>query len=78
VRESSVEVDGSYVTEVELSNKSRPANAPARPTLPMRSKSTWGRDARVTLGEKRRAADRTWMARAGDEGLRDGAILEIV
>lgn len=56
VRESRVEVDGSNVTAEVLSNRSSPANAPARPTLPMRSKSTWGRDAKATLEKARRAA----------------------
>lgn len=35
-------VEGSKVTEEEFVTRSRPANAPARPTLPMRSKSTRG------------------------------------
>lgn len=38
-REKRVEVVGSKETE-ELVKRSRPANAPARPTLPIRSKST--------------------------------------
>jgi hypothetical protein len=75
VRESSVEVDGSYVTDVELSKKLRPANAPVSPTLPMRSKSTWGRDATTALGRKRRAVDKTVMERAGEDRMRDGAIM---
>lgn len=54
-RENNVEVEGSKeaLTE-ELLKKSRPANAPARPTVPMRSKSTRGLSARATLRRARR------------------------
>ena len=54
-RENSVEVEGSKeaLTE-ELLKKSRPAKAPARPTVPMRSKSTRGKSARATLRRARR------------------------
>lgn len=45
VRDNSVEVEGSNATLDELLNESSPAKAPARPTVPMRSKSTWGSDA---------------------------------
>lgn len=49
-RESNVEVDGSKVTAVvEFWKRSRPANAPANPTFPMRSKSTRGRFAQTPL-----------------------------
>jgi hypothetical protein len=44
-----------------LSNKSRPAKAPARPTFPMRSKSTWGKEAMARLGRNRRAVARRCM-----------------
>jgi len=49
-RENNVEVEASKeaLTE-ELLKKSRPAKAPARPTVPMRSKSTRGISARATL-----------------------------
>jgi len=40
-RDRRVEVDASNVTD-EFEKMSRPANAPAMPTVPMRSKSTWG------------------------------------
>jgi len=43
-REKRVEIAGSKVTD-EFEKKSKPAKAPARPTLPMRSKSTWGKAA---------------------------------
>lgn len=59
LRESRVEVVGSNVTEVVLSNRSRPAKAPARPTLPMRLKSTRGNEAKATLWDKRMAEVRT-------------------
>lgn len=54
-RENRVEVEGSKeaLTE-ELLKKSRPAKAPARPTVPMRSKSTRGKSARATLRIVRR------------------------
>ena len=54
-RENNVEVAGSKeaLTE-ELLKKSRPAKAPARPTVPMRSKSTRGKSARATLRIERR------------------------
>ena len=64
-------MDGSNVTSVVLSNRSSPANAPARPTLPIRSKSTRGRDAKATLEKARRAA----RALIVDERLWCGAIL---
>lgn len=47
-----VEVDGSNESEVELSNKSSPANVPARPTWPIRSKSTLGRAAYARAGTR--------------------------
>ena len=46
-REKRVEVVASKATEL-LEKRSRPANDPARPTLPMRSKSTSGVAARTT------------------------------
>lgn len=49
-RESRVEVDESKETDDPLELKrSRPANAPPRPTLPMRSKSTSGSAAMTKL-----------------------------
>lgn len=51
-RERRVEEEGSKAMEDELEKKSRPAKEPARPTLPMRSKSTSGRSA-LTRGAKR-------------------------
>jgi hypothetical protein len=51
-REKRVEVVASKVTEV-LEKRSRPANDPARPTLPMRSKSTSGIAARATWRRER-------------------------
>lgn len=45
VRESKEEAEGSNERVVELLNRLRPANAPARPTWPMRVKSTMGNDA---------------------------------
>ena len=47
------EVVGSKEREL-LENKSRPANEPAMPTLPIRSKSTFGRAADARSGEPRR------------------------
>ena len=42
------EVDGSKVIGgEEFWKMSRPANVPVRPTVPMRSKSTWGRVAKT-------------------------------
>ena len=54
-RERSDEVEGSNWRE-EFANKSRPANAPARPTLPMRSKSTRGVLARAAWTKRGRRA----------------------
>ena len=51
-REKRVEVVGSKETE-ELVKRSRPAKAPARPTLPMRSKSTWGKAAFAKRARRR-------------------------
>lgn len=51
-RERRVAVEGSNeVGGEEFESKSRPANAPARPTLPMRSKSTRGELAIATWGK---------------------------
>jgi hypothetical protein len=47
-REKMVEVVGSNDTE-ELRKRSRPENAPASPTFPIRLKSTCGRAAKTTL-----------------------------
>lgn len=47
-RERMVEVVGSKETE-ELWKRSRPENAPANPTFPIRLKSTCGRAAKTTL-----------------------------
>lgn len=67
-RERRVEVDGSNVTAAEAFwNRSRPANAPASPTLPIRSKSTRGRAPRTTLIEKKRGR-RTRVGLGGCEG----------
>lgn len=44
-------VEGSKVTEEEFVTRSRPANAPARPTLPIRSKSTRGVLARAAWAQ---------------------------
>jgi|SRR6267154_1026944 len=54
VRESKEDAEGSNETVVALLNRLRPANAPARPTWPMRLKSTMGNDANA--GWARRAA----------------------
>jgi len=53
-RAKSVEVEGSNEA-VEVEKRSRPANAPARPTFPMRSKSTWGAEACERRAKERRA-----------------------
>lgn len=55
-RERRVDVAGS--NEIDELKTSKPANAPARPTLPMRSKSTWGKAARASWHDKRRASIR--------------------
>jgi hypothetical protein len=58
-RESKVEVEGSNeAVAEELSKKSRPAKAPKRPTVPMRSKSMRGKSARATLMSARRTMRR--------------------
>jgi len=55
-RDNKVEVEGSKETAAEeLLKRSRPAKAPTRPTVPMRSKSTRGESARATLRKARRA-----------------------
>jgi hypothetical protein len=54
-RESKVEVEGSKEKLAEeLLKKSRPAKAPTRPTVPMRSKSRRGDCARATLRRARK------------------------
>ena len=59
-RERRVEVVGSKEREdEELATTSRPAKEPAKPTLPMRLKSTRGRSARTADEEAR---IRTWRA----------------
>ena len=69
-RDSSVEVVGSKETLAEeLLKKSRPAKAPTRPTVPMRSKSTRGKSAQTAA--LRRA--RTVMQY--QRGLRGGVII---
>lgn len=55
-RERRVDVAGSNETD-ELKT-SKPANAPARPTLPIRSKSTCGNAARPSWHDKRRVSIR--------------------
>jgi hypothetical protein len=54
-----VEVVGSNAT-VWFWNKSRPANAPARPTLPILSKSTRGREAWTRAGRSRKRGIAIW------------------
>ena len=52
-RENTVDVAGSKAgEEEEFWNRSRPANAPARPTVPMRSKLTSGRVAKATFAKR--------------------------
>jgi len=65
-RERRVEVVGSNETE-EAEKMSRPAKAPARPTLPIRSKSTWGRAARAAWPVNSRAKDKNDVKRFMDE-----------
>ena len=57
LREMRVAVEGSNEIEEELSKRPRPANAPAKPTLPIRSKSTRGRLANATLERSRRTVE---------------------
>ena len=70
-RDRRVLVVGSKAT-VAFENTSRPAKAPARPTVPMRSKSTRGRAARTALRENSRAGIREnieggiWLACTGN------------
>jgi hypothetical protein len=45
VRDSREDTEGSNEVGVELSKRFKPANAPVRPTWPIRSKSTRGSDA---------------------------------
>lgn len=45
MRDSREDTEGSNEVGVELSKRFKPAKAPERPTWPMRSKSTRGRDA---------------------------------
>ena len=52
VRERRVEVDGSNEND-ELSKRSKPANEPARPTIPIRSKSIFGNAAETTWPAQR-------------------------
>lgn len=53
LRVRSDEVEGSKETEV-LAKRSKPANEPASPTVPMRSKSTRGRLAIARAGKRNR------------------------
>ena len=62
-RERREAVEGSKAREEEL-KRSRPANAPASPTWPMRSKSTFGRAARAERGERWRRARASLFAEA--------------
>lgn len=48
-RDKRVDVVGSNERDVELSNKSSPANVPARPTWPIRLKSILGSEASARL-----------------------------
>lgn len=70
-RERRVEVVGSKEREVEeLAKMSRPAKAPARPTLPIRSKSIRGGLAMATVGRRSATRDR--------EGIREGREIRVV
>lgn len=73
-RDNKVEVEGSKEEGEELLKRSRPAKAPARPTVPMRSKSIRG----ISVAET--TTSRRMRARKGmrDQGGRRRVVLIVV
>lgn len=75
-RERRVDVEtSSELVSVVLSRKVKPANEPAIPTVPIRSKSTRGGVARTTLRKRKREKEIRDREEKNEAGELDGAMV---